>query len=236
MSHVNWDTLITTLGGTAILVAALTWLSKQLMTALLSKDLERFKSELKTRSDLAIEEFKSRVQLEAQKEIIEYSALHSRRAESVAQLYAHLVGLHNSIQRSNMELRRRHFREEVHRSSPAAAHKPWELTPGIDTLDPDEEKQLQELKQMTREFFEFYGKNKIYFPPDICEQIDRLATVSGGLSMNYENVAIKGPTGELLVNPKVKDLWDAAVAIIPQLVVSLEQEFRALLGVKPREP
>lgn len=76
--------ILRTLGGMAILVAALAWLSKTLLTAFLSKDLERFKSDLQASSQISIESYKASLQLEAQRHAVTYSALHSKRAELVA--------------------------------------------------------------------------------------------------------------------------------------------------------
>src|SRR4051794_18590985 len=110
-NSVDWQALLTTLGGTGILVAAAAWLTKQLVTAFLSKDLEKFKSELKAKNDLAIEEFKSRLQSEVQKTVIAYSSLHTKRAKLIADLYRRLAGLQSGIQHVLMELGRREYSE-----------------------------------------------------------------------------------------------------------------------------
>jgi hypothetical protein len=78
---IDWQVLLTTLGGTSVLITALAWLSKTIISSIFTKDLEKFKAELKESGDLAIEKFRSKIQLEAQKRIIEYSSLHERRAE-----------------------------------------------------------------------------------------------------------------------------------------------------------
>jgi hypothetical protein len=40
------DTVVVALGGSAVLIGAVAWLARSLVGQLLSKDLERFKSEL----------------------------------------------------------------------------------------------------------------------------------------------------------------------------------------------
>jgi hypothetical protein len=89
-----WEDLLRTLGGMAILVAAMAWLSKSLLTNLLSKDLERFKSELQASSQRSVESFKATLQIEAHRRATEYSALHARRAELISELYVRAVGLY----------------------------------------------------------------------------------------------------------------------------------------------
>ena len=88
-----YSDILRTLGGMAILVAALTWLSKSLLTAFISKDLERFKSNLQASSQVNIESFKATLQIEAQRHAVTYTALHSKRVELVAELYSRIVEL-----------------------------------------------------------------------------------------------------------------------------------------------
>ncbi len=62
---VDWTGLFKTLGSTAIIVAALAWLSKALFNHLLSRDIERFKAsftaELKNKYDKELEQFKANI-------------------------------------------------------------------------------------------------------------------------------------------------------------------------------
>jgi hypothetical protein len=62
---VDWTGLFKTLGSTAIIVAALAWLSKALFNYLLSRDIERFKvsfaAELKNKYDKELEQFKANI-------------------------------------------------------------------------------------------------------------------------------------------------------------------------------
>ena len=62
---VDWTGLFKALGSTAIIVAAVAWLSKALFSHLLSKDIERFKArfaaELKNNYDKELEQFKANI-------------------------------------------------------------------------------------------------------------------------------------------------------------------------------
>src|SRR5450759_1775128 len=107
-----WEDILRTLGGMAILVAAMAWLSKSLLMALLSKDLERFKSDLQVSAQKSIESFKASLQLEAQRNAVEYAALHSKRAELIADLYARIVSLYTGILSLSLELGAREVRAE----------------------------------------------------------------------------------------------------------------------------
>jgi hypothetical protein len=229
---IDWQALLKTLGETGLIVAGLAWLSKQIILSVFTKDLEKFKADLKSKGDLAIEKFKTEIQLEAQKRMVEYSSLHERRAGLIADLYSRLYQLYNSIQKVLFEYERRQIREDVNRKDPSfSKRQPWEKIPGIHFLDSDEQKQLKELSTLVSEFHNFYSTHKIYFTPQVCNLIDRFAGLAAYLKMNYENVALKDKDGNLYVNPEVKEVWDKAVEAIPLLLLNLEGEFRTILGV-----
>lgn len=233
---IDLQVLLTTLGGASILVAALAWLSKKIISSVFMKDLEKFKAELKSNGDLVIEKFKSEIQLEAQKRIIEYTSLHEKRAELIADLYSRLYQLYNSIQKVLFEYEHRLIREEVDRKDPSFSKRQnWEMIPGIHFLDANEEKQLKELSLLISEFYNFYSSHKIYFTPQVCDLIDRFAGLAAYLKMNYGNIALKDKDGKLYVNPEIKEVWDKAIEAIPLLLSNLEGEFRTILGVGSNE-
>jgi hypothetical protein len=229
-----WEDILRTLGGMAILVSALAWLSRSLLTSLLSKDIERFKSDLQVSSQKSVEAFKSSLQLEAQRHAVEYSALHSKRAELIAELYSQIVGLNRGIMGLSRELGAREYRAEEYAKTSAAKPEPWILRPGIHTLSETEEAKATALHQASREFLQFYSGRKIYFSQEVCEMIDSFVTLAGYMGVMYQNVALKDDDGQLFVNPMVLQVWENAGEKIPHLQASLEKEFRALLGVMPR--
>jgi hypothetical protein len=162
------------------------------------------------------------------------ASLHAKRAELIAEIYKRVFNLNRSIQMVMFEYGRREIREELHRKYEQPKKGPWELLPGIDTLEESEEKRVKELSDLSRQFYEFYGTNKIYLSPQVCDLIDRFSTLTAYMAMNYQNVSIKDKSGELMVNPQVKEVWDKAIETIPILLDALEKEFRALLGVNPK--
>lgn len=174
-----WDDILRTLGGLAILVAALAWLSKSLLTNLLSKDVERFKSELQASSQRSVESLKASLQIEAQRHSVEYSALHARRAELISELYARSVELHMGIFGLSRELGAREARAEHYARHEASNAKPWELKEGIHTLSSDEETKAKALHEAYKEFMRFYREKKIYFSEDVCNVIESFANAAG---------------------------------------------------------
>lgn len=225
--------ILRTLGGMAILVAALAWLSKTLLTAFLSKDLERFKSDLQASSQISVESFKASLQLEAQRHAVTYSALHSKRAELVAELYSRIVELYRGVLELSKELGAREARADEYSKSGAQESEPWELLPGIHTLSQSEESKATSLHSAYRDFVQFYTEKKIYFSPEVCNLIDSFATLAGYMGVMYQNVALRDEDNQPFVNPIVLSAWEKSGDKIPALLAAVENEFRGLLGVNP---
>ncbi len=228
----DWQYLLKTLGGTSIVIAAIAWLSRKLIQYYLAKDLENYKSNLKAQNQIAIEQLRAALQVEAQRRSVEFESLHEKRVATIADLYAHLFDMQSLIQRLYFEYQGREIKEDIDRKLFRKNRKEWELEPGIDTLSESEEETVRRLSEETTKFYEFYKKNRIYFSLNVCGYLDRFATLAAYLSSSYHNVALKDKDGNLMVNPKVKEVWDKALENIPQLLNILESEFRNILGVK----
>ncbi|TKJ34601.1 MAG: hypothetical protein CEE38_17150 [Planctomycetes bacterium B3_Pla] len=224
----NWESIIKALGLSTVCIAAVAWVAKAIFSQLLSKDLEKFKSELNTSCEMQIEQFRSHIQLEAQKRVIEYSSLHTRRGELIADLYSRLSDLDESIQHLILKYQLGQYQEEITKEMPMI---PTEIRTD---LRPDEKKMLEKLTSANLEFWNFYKKKKIYFSTRVCDLVDRFSGLAFFLESNYENVTFKDGAGNILVNPKVQEVWDKASKTIPQLLSQLETEFRDILGVKSK--
>lgn len=223
----DWESIIKTVGGAGIIVTAMAWLAKKIVISLLEKDLVQFKINLESQSSLVIKKF----ELEAEKKIIEYTSLHTKRASLVAEMYAKLYDFYGAITKLLYEYQDREIRELVDREYYQSKRDLGKIVPGLHTLNEDEEKVLKELSSLTSEFHMFYGKNKIYFPDTICNLVDRFSTLASYMVFNYQNVALKDEQGNLYVNPMIKKVWDKAIEVIPEVLSLMEQEFRKLLGV-----
>lgn len=222
----DWDSIIKTVTASGFIVSATAWMAKEIIKSSLEKDTIQFKSNLERESSLAIKKF----ELDAEKKIIEYTSLHSKRASLVAEMYAKIFDLNGAISKLLYEYQFREIREDVDKKL-HPKREPGKLILGIHTLTEDEEKLIKELSSLTSDFFVFYGRNKIYFSEAICNLVDRFSVLTSYMSFNYHNVALKDEQGNLYVNPEVKEVWDKAIKVIPELLPLMEQEFRKLLGV-----
>ena len=75
-----WQELLTTLSSTAIILTAVAWLVRSILTHYLSKDIESYKIGLKANADIL-----------AYKHQVRFSRLHDKRASVIAKLYSTIV-------------------------------------------------------------------------------------------------------------------------------------------------
>lgn len=231
---IDWSSVIQTLSASTIIVGAFAWLAKSVLSTLLSKNLEKHKSDLSAQSALEIERLRSSLQVETAKQSLKFTALHNKRAEFIADLYRRLRDIEGLLLRLHFEYQHREIREDLDRKYDRAKREEWQLEPGIDTLRPEEQARIDALNISLTEFYEFFNYHRLYFSRDVCEIIDRFATLASYQAMNYQNVALKDEDGNLLVNPKVKEVWDLAAQNAPELLALVELEFRSILGVETK--
>jgi hypothetical protein len=89
-----WQELLKLLGGFAIIVSAVAWVVKSVVTHFLDRDVEEYKSQLATESAREIENLKTQLQLTAKEHEVRFSKLHEKRAEIIADLYSKLSRAH----------------------------------------------------------------------------------------------------------------------------------------------
>lgn len=87
------QTIVTILGGQAILLAIGAWLARSFMSQVLAKELEKFKSELTRETALSVERFKHDLQVRANQKQTAFARIHEVRMEAVAKIYASLLSL-----------------------------------------------------------------------------------------------------------------------------------------------
>ncbi len=81
MTAINWQEVITALGGNTAALAIAAWLIKALISKRLETDVERFKIEAKAGADAEIERVKSF--------LIRASRVHERQLDTLTKLYRH---------------------------------------------------------------------------------------------------------------------------------------------------
>lgn len=148
-----------------------------------------------------------RHQAELDKEKHQFSQLHNERAKITAELYSKFV----------------EFEEDMR-----SLTSPMEYPD-----DPSKDEQLKTAAESGNEFINFYMKNKIYFPSEICETIEEL---NEEMQSIYNKFGIYRPFEARPGDPHDTGEWhDAWKSVtddeIPELKEELEDHFRDLLGV-----
>jgi uncharacterized membrane-anchored protein YhcB (DUF1043 family) len=150
----------------------------------------------------------SRYQAELDKEKLQFSQLHNKRAKITAELYEKFV-----------------IFEEDMRS----------LTDPIEHEDsPPKDEKRRKAAESGNEFRNFYMKNKIYFPSEMCETIE---DVDEEMHSIYTEFGILKPYQSRPGDPQDPNQWlDSWKRLteedIPELKEELENHFRELLGVE----
>lgn len=200
--------VLTHLGEFAILVGAIAWLAKKIITQQLSKDMEIFKSQLQKESQREIESLKSHLALTAYEHQVLFSRMHQKRADVVEETYADLV----ELQRAASDFVR------LYQSSDDAKNR----------------EHIHSLWEAAGKFVNHFEKHRIYFNADVCGKI---AGMNQKLS-EATSILVTFSVGSKTIHVSFEealDQWEKAMDVlekeVPPIKTALEDTFRELLGV-----
>lgn len=188
-------------GGTAFLMVS-AWFIRSLMQQLLSRDLERFRSDLRLSGEREIESLKSLLSIEATKEQIRFSKLQERRADVIAEAYKRLVALNSA----GMVLT-------------------------YDPLDNDDDDLREKADEFIDSYFEFRSfieECAIYFPEETVRAAMKLSDLIFNLSLEIRYHSTPADVKRLIQRYKAaeKDIESSN----KQIKQYIEWEFRKMLG------
>jgi hypothetical protein len=132
-------------GGSAVLLCVIGFLSRSILAHFLSKDIETFKANLQIESQREITKLKSSLELIAFEHQVRFSRLHEKRGEIIATLYGKIDKLYNVV---------------------------YEFIgsyPGTEGSHKDQK--IKGIWEYVNEFKVYFGTHKIYFDPNICRKI-----------------------------------------------------------------
>jgi len=204
-----WQTIIMAIGGNVVLLAVLGWLSKSLISQMLSKDIAGFKSSLKSESDAISQKLKHDFQITALEHQVKFSKLHEKRADVIAELYSLLVQSY------------------------------WDASSFASPMEWNGEVNKQEKYSMAMnsvaDFYRYFDKHRIYIPENLCIKIDnfvqemRKKVIGFGVYVKYDDSQL--PTNQLESKHKAwMDAWDYIERKVPETKSELENHLRILLG------
>lgn len=204
-----WQTILLAFGGNAALLAVLGLLGKSLLEKVIARDTKRFETDLKAKSDAAIEQLRSDLQIRSVEHQVRFSRLHEKRATVIAELYGYLV-------------------ETL-----------WEaesfLSPMEFVGEPNKQEKHRIAMNKLVDFFRYFDKHRIYLPEEICASLEALAlkvrshVIAFGVYVGYHDQSLDNYTREQKEKALLEG-WDAIKNQVPQARKLLEEEFRTLLG------
>jgi hypothetical protein len=189
----------------AILIGAIAWLARSLIGHFLTRDVEKFKHQLSTASELEKEKLRNDLRRIAYEHEVTFSKLHTERAEIIKMTHSLLVDLIDAL---DSMLFLSGFTNEEER----AADRTEKARLAHDAL------------------VDYHNKNRIFLPPELAGQIFELISEFGSTYVTHRiGLTHPDPNG---ITPERgaanrKRLRDAATKVGTEL----ENEFRRLLGV-----
>jgi len=204
----GFNEIIAAIGGSAVLFAAMAWLTRSVINHFLSRDLEKFKLKLQEESQQELMRLQSSLQLVAFEHQIRFSQLHERRAKIIAELYSKVVELYRKVSTF----------VRLYKSLEEAKNK----------------ENIKDLWKAADEFQNYFDKHRIYFNKDTCTIIDSFNEALSQASSNLI-VFIQNAPQITLTAKQIWDEWNKSMKLIedtvPKIKESLERSFREILGV-----
>jgi hypothetical protein len=197
-------------GGVAIALGAVAWLIRSLIQHVLSKDVETFKNQLRTQSDLELERLRHSLKLVAAEHEKRTHLLQERRAQVIAELYSKLMDFLGAAES---------FASLVEWSG-----------------EPSKDEKAAKLGDVAAGFHGYFIRHRIYFTPELCVKVDALFKevhadmLSYRVWMAHAKDRDGGRAAERMHDAWTK-AWETMSNKAPPLTRAIEQEFRSLLGV-----
>ena len=202
-----------------LIISAITYLAKRIVEQLLSRDLEKFKSNLQSENEKAriqfekeIESYKADLNLAYSKQI----QLYSRKSEIIEELYHKLVDLNFMMLDLTALFRNITGKDEL-------------------AINAEEVERVNKAAEAGNVFFKFYAINKIYFEKDTCLLIENLQKQFRQSYSEYLFVQQFGaPQGEMNYRMAIQ-ASDRVKEDLPKLMEKIEDDFRNTIGVIEKE-
>ncbi|NUA26093.1 hypothetical protein [Cupriavidus basilensis] len=215
-----WETMVLALGGPAILIAAMAFLAKSLLTqwfarelkayeATLTSDVKAFEIKLKAQADSSAEQLKSELQRQASDHQIRFSRLHEKRAEVIAKAYQLLV-------------------EAL-----------WDMESFVSPVQFEGDKSLPEKYTVAynklADLYRYLDVHQLFLPASLCAALQEILNEMRGTVIQvgtYTRLDNDGLPDHVLQQKWEIQMkaWDKLKTSIPDARKALETELRALLG------
>jgi hypothetical protein len=209
----NWQDIITTVGGQGAFLGVAAWLIKTLLNNKWAREFEAFKNRLQSESNIEIERLRSSLQITELEHQVRFSKLHEKRAQVIAELYKRLaVDVFWTAKRY--------------------------VSIGGGSGEQGKREEFNKTLEMIREFALFVDGHRIYLPDNICALLDKLVD---DLRKTIAPIGMWGtmPSPDEQTHKQyaaaVMSAFHRFEEDIPVAMKAIELQFRSILGEKSHE-
>lgn len=150
----------TILGGTAILVWALTYLAKKLLTHWMDKDVQKHKASLEATNAIELEKIRADLRQRAIEHELQFRRNDEKVAERLDEIYRRLLDFHGCLKGCVEVLE----------------------SPG----EPSKQEKLDATRKANREFWDYFKKNRLYVPRDLFAKTEAVAVRFRHIMLDFE--------------------------------------------------
>jgi len=198
--------LVKELGIFGIIVAAVAWLARTLISYFLSRDIENHKRTLESIFERNLEAFKAQLLIQIKEHEIRFSKLHEKRAEVLQDFYIKLDAIDALILGTFVDF------------------SDWKKIDSEKLL-----KNVQDAIDCITSAENIFRKNKLYFSASLCEKVDRFFS-----SMNepLEHVYLELKGGSYSED-ELRQYLNRVMSELGYMLTiksEIEEKFRVLLG------
>ena len=205
---------ITLLGGFGIVVAAIAWLSKQLIDHYLLKEVQQHKASLDAQNQAAAERLRAELQQQLIEHEITFRRIDEKVAERLEKSYQLLLKLYIGVSKLVAFLEM--------------------------SSDPSKDDRLKECDEANRAFKEYFYDNRCHIPPALYRHIkkvaDNLVDIANGFAFGLKRERLEQSGRRPLNHRRDSDYWgeafDAVEKDITPLFSAMVEAFQMRLGVK----
>jgi hypothetical protein len=207
-------TILSSLVASGLLSAALLWLTKNWISERMKnaikheydEKLETHKAQLKSQTEIEIEQLKSQLQIAAAERNIRYTKIFERTAEATAETYSKLLALLGAFEHYTMA---------------------WE-----NENTPPKADRRQVVSKRLEEFFGYYRPNRLFLPKETVIKIEEFVKKLHGMTVEFMIGVEQGMDSHR--NDPDRNTWiktmDFMSKEVPPLLTILEDDFRKILG------
>ncbi len=202
----------------AILAASLAWLTKNIITHFLSKDVEAYKIRIASESARETEQFKAQLQIRAREHEVRFSKLHEKRAEIISELHGLL-------------------KEAINRTELLDVVFQMEPIPGLPfnsaASDEANDQVAEEAQDKCARVSTFFFKHQLFFSEELSEKMEKLISAISWPSAHYQMRDARDVLG--VEDPQetrreILEFLRNERPSIKHILKLLERDFRLLLG------